>query len=161
MTAYRLFEYCIWYFLWYYLLDICTVNSYLIWRQNIQNKKKKNQYQFQDPLIKILFDISYFKAHISINNHFQGTTVSLVNQNTRIHCWGDFEKHRHCIWYKDYTEEWISKKTRPVLAEIVNNAVSAKQKRQSKTYSGCIACNVYLCRKGTCFEQYHSNSNVK
>ena len=147
--------------LWYYLLDICAVNSYLIWRQNAQDRKKRGQRQFREPLIKALLNTTYPKVHISTNSGLQGNTASLANQNAQIHRWEDFMKRSYCVWCKDNAEKWVPKWTRPVLAEIVNGAASTQRKRQSKTFGGCTACNVYLCRKGACFEQYHSNSNVK
>jgi hypothetical protein len=53
------------------------------------------------------------------------------------------------------------KRARPFPGEIVNNAAVTQRQRQSKTYGGCKICNIYLCVKGACFEQYHRKSNNK
>jgi hypothetical protein len=48
-----------------------------------------------------------------------------------------------------------------VLGEIVNGVAPARRQHGLKTPGGCEPYNVYLCRTGTCFEQFHNNNNTK
>jgi hypothetical protein len=87
--------------------------------------------------------------------------MPLPNQEAQNHEWDKFLKRGYCIWCKEHSKEWKSKRTRPVLAEIVNETGPAKRQRESKTYGGCTACSAYLCKKGDCFKDYHSRKNTK
>jgi Transposase IS4 len=50
-SAHRLYERRVWRPLWYYILDICAVNSYLIWRGDIVDRGKRGQRRFREALI--------------------------------------------------------------------------------------------------------------
>jgi Transposase IS4 len=45
-TAHRAYERRVWRPLWYYILDVCAVNSYLIWKGDIKDKSKRGQRLF-------------------------------------------------------------------------------------------------------------------
>jgi hypothetical protein len=88
--------------------------------------------------------------------------MPLPNQDPiQIHEWSRFPTRGYCAWCKEHAERWEPKRERPPLAEIVNSAGPTKCKRQTKTYGGCIACKAFLCLKGACLKEYHSNKNTK
>jgi hypothetical protein len=158
LTVHRLYERRIWRPLWYYILDVCAVNSYLIWKGDSKDKNKRGQRRFRDPLIKALINILYSEAQ---KEHSNIKPMPLPIRDMKEHHWSQFPKRGYCVWCKKNAEQWIPKRARPALADITNNAGSTMRKRQSKTYGGCMTCSAYLCRKGGCFEQYHSNNSTK
>jgi hypothetical protein len=72
--------------------------------------------------------------------------MPLPNQEAQNHESEQFLKLGYCIWCKERSKDWKSKRIRPVLAEIVNETGPAKCQRQLKTYGGFTACNAYLCK---------------
>ena len=157
-TVHQPFESRVWRPLWYYILDVCTVNSYLIWKGNstTKDKSKRGQRRFRKPLIDALLTTPY-----KTNPHGNCKPMPPANQKAPKHQWKEFLKRNWCIWCKEHAANWVPKRATGVLNEIVNGVAPARRQRQSKTYGGCEPCNVYLCRKGTCFEQYHDRSNTK
>ena len=160
-TAHQLYERRVWRPLWYYILDICAVNSYLIWKEgttNISEKgvvtdtSKRGQRPFRKALIDALLKTPYSEPTRSRREY----KFPLPNRDTQDHRWQAFPKRGLCIWCRKGAQESKSKNIdtrRPILAEIVNSNASS---RSMRSYGGCIACNVHLCVKGACFKQYHS-----
>jgi Transposase IS4 len=146
-TAHRPYERRIWRPLWYYILDICAVNSYLIWKGDSTDQAKRGQRRYRESLINALLNTPY-------------PPPSPPSQPICTHNWERFEKRGYCIWCKYHTEAWKPKR-RPVLSEIVNQAAPTQASRQSRTYGGCRTCSAYLCVKGDCFRQYHGSNNNK
>jgi hypothetical protein len=161
LTVHRGYERRVWRPLWYYILDVCAVNSYLIWKGDTKDKGKRGQRQFRDPLTEALLNTPYPKEEINPTWYSHPKSMPLPNWDTQGHCWSKFPKRGYCVWCKEHAQEWKSKRVRPALAEIVNGAGPAQRQRQSKTYGGCEACSACLCQKGGCFKQYHSNNNSK
>jgi Transposase IS4 len=152
-SAHRPYERRVWRPLWFYILDICAVNSYLIWKGNSEDQSKRGQRKYRHSLISALLNTAPPPPP---------PPPRRIRQPSHTHCWERFEKRGYCLWCKKYTEKWEPKRTRPILGEIVNGAVngaiSTQPQRQSRTYGGCRICSVHLCVKGACFELYHSNN---
>jgi Transposase IS4 len=119
-TAHRPYERRIWRPLWYYILDICAVNSYLIWKGNRIDPGKRGQRRYRETLINSLLNTPY--------------PPPLLQPNST-HFWQRFEKRGYCIWCKTHPEGWEAKR-RPILGEIVNQAAPTQAGRQSRTYGG-------------------------
>ena len=146
----RPYERRVWWPLWYYILDIYTVNSYLLWKDDKADIKKRGQCSFRKVLIDALLNTSY-PLLVPIKQLNKSKSMSLPNRVSLDHCWQPLEKRGYCVWCrKSAQEENIN---RPALAEIAVNCVA--RKRTKTSYGGCRSCNVYLCVKGACFEQYH------
>ena len=147
-TVHRSYERRVWRPLWYYILDICTVNSYLIWKEDTKDISKRGQRPFQKVLIDVLLKTSY-PTSVSTKQLRKNKSMPLPNRATLDHCWQPLEKRGYCVWCRKSAQEEIN---RPALAEIVN-CVAPKRTKMSQ--GGCRSCTVYLCVKGGCFEQYH------
>jgi len=146
-TAHRPYERRIWRPLWYYILDVCAVNGYLIWKGNTVDQRKRGQRHYRESLINALLNTS-------------PPASTSIQQPSYTHRWERFEKRGYCLWCKKYTAKWEPKRTRVILGEIVNGATSTQPQRQSRANGGCKICSVYLCVKGACFERYHSSNNT-
>jgi Transposase IS4 len=58
-TVHRPFKRRIWRPLWYYILNIYAVNSYLIWKGNRMDPNKRGQRRFRETLIHALLNTPY------------------------------------------------------------------------------------------------------
>jgi hypothetical protein len=63
-TVHQSYERRVWRPLWYYILDVCAVNSYLIWKGDTKDRNKRGQRSFRDPLIKALLNTPYSEAEL-------------------------------------------------------------------------------------------------
>ncbi len=149
-TAHRPYERRTWRPLWYYILDVCITNSYLIWKRPIEENAKRGQRPFRKALAEALLCTLYPAMKST-----RYKSMPLVNQEAKRHQWEAFSKRGYCVWCKEHRNKWESKRIRSPLAEIANGVAPAKRQRQSKTYGGCTDCTAYLCRKGVCFERFH------
>ena len=150
-TAHRPYERRVWRPLWYYILDICVVNNYLLWKGDKADIKKRGQCPFRKALIDALLNTSY-PLLVPVKQLYKSPPTTLPNRATLDHCWQPLEKRGYCVWCRKSAQEEQKKINRPALAEVVN---CGTRKRTKLSYGGCRSCNVYLCVKGPCFEQYH------
>ncbi len=135
------------------MLDICAVNSYLIWKGDIVDIKKRGQRPFRKALIDALLNTPYPLATLApVKQLYKSKPMPLSNRATYDHCWQPLEKRGYCVWCKKSAQEKEEQINRPALAEVVN---CVAPKRTKMVYGGCKSCSVYLCVKGPCFEQYH------
>jgi hypothetical protein len=151
LTAHRPYERRIWRPLWYYTLDVCAVNSYLIWKGNKMDPNKRGQRRYRETLIDMLLNTPYPSSP-------PPPPPPLRPYST--HYWERFDTRGYCIWCKTHSEEWKPKR-RPILNEIVNQAAPSQAGRQSRTHGGCTLCSAYLCVKGACFQLFHKNRDNK
>ncbi len=149
-TAYRPYKRRVWRPLWYYILDICAVNSYLLWKGAKADIKKRGQRPFRKVLIDALLNTPY-PLLAPVKQLYKSKPMPLPNRATLGHCWQPLEKRGYCVQCKKSAQE-EEKINRPALAQIVN---CVAPKRTKMSHGGCRSCNVYLCVKGPCFEQYH------
>jgi Transposase IS4 len=152
-TTHQPYKRRIWRPLWYYILDVCAVNSYLIWKGNRVDRGKRGQRRYRETLIDMLLNTPYPPPPPT------PPLPPLLHPNST-HYWERFETRGYCIWCKTHSEGWEPKR-RPVLCEIINQAAPAQAGRQSRTYGGCKLCSAYLCVKAGCFQQYYKNRNNK
>ena len=134
ITVCRPFERRTWRPLWNWLLDICCVNAFLIWQGDQQDLGHRAHRQFRRSLCDQL--LLYSQKDSSSSGHY----------------WSSFKKRNFCIWCKKHAEDYQPRKRRKFGTEIDSNA----RFRGVSCLGGCKACGVYLCRKGACFERYHS-----
>ena len=70
------------------MFDICTVNNYLIWKEDITDTKKRGQRPFRKALIDVLLKMSYpIETLVSVKQHYKSKPMSLFNQATQGHSW--------------------------------------------------------------------------
>ena len=145
--------------IWYWLLDTCSCNAYLIWKAKWDRPDtgRRLHRKFHEALIEQLWAVprtSHTTLAVPGVSHatMGGPTLP---RDARRHIWGHFGRRRWCVWCKKHKEGWVPKRApnRIVLGEIRNQVVPY---RGSKTWGGCIVCQEALCMKGSCFRQYHS-----
>jgi Transposase IS4 len=160
MTVHRPWESRTWRPLWYYTLDTCLVNSYLIHKGKLEDTGKRAHRNFREALSEELRNTPYLKAEKITNKRRYGNSMPAVNQEALAHNLTRLEVRKYCIWCKEHPEKWNPKSAMPVLGELVNGEQSRKRKRQSRSQWSCDSCGVCLCSKGDCWEQYHSSINT-
>jgi hypothetical protein len=146
-----------WQPLWYWLLDICACNAYLIWKTShteLDLASSRLHRRFQEGLIQALFDVP----------HEQPSTVStpIASCLPPGHTRSTFPTRQLCTWCKNHPEDRQLKrvpKGRAFGDEIINGARSSGPPLQpSATRSGCGPCGVPLCLQGPCFDRWHAQN---
>jgi hypothetical protein len=117
-TAHRPCERRVWRLLWYYILDVCAINSYLIWKGNTVDQGKRGQRRYRESLIDALLNTPYPPPPPPL-------PPPPPSQPNLVHCWGHFERRGYCIWCKRHTVKWEPKRM-PVLGQIVNQAATTQ-----------------------------------
>lgn len=158
LTVHRPFEHRNWRPLWDYMVDVCAVNSSLIWEKIYPRKssKKVGQRPFREALIQALLTMPYEEA---THQRQWVKPVALPCQGPAQHQWERLGQRRHCVWCKTHSREWVPTQRRAALTDVTNTAPNQGRKRESMSLGGCRACGVYLCLKTACFKLYHSNSS--
>jgi Transposase IS4 len=154
-TVRRPYEHRVWRPLWYYILDVCAVNGYLIWKGDSTDIAKRGQRPFRNTLINALLNILYPQIIVPLRP-YRSKPISPPNQNGQDHHWRQFEKRGYCVWCRKNAQESEKSNRRPALVEIVNGASSNASQRTKRSCGGCGECMMSLCKEGPCFKQYHS-----
>jgi hypothetical protein len=158
MTVHRKYERRTWRPQWYFTLDTCCVNSYLLWKGDIPNLGCRKHRRFREELSSILLNWPYEREPIKRRKRLP---LPVPNWKDNEHVWKRFETRSYCHWCKEHAEEWTPKYDRKVLGEIVNEEAPRRRARQSQIWGGFHGCGVPLCQKGACFEAFHGRSNTK
>jgi hypothetical protein len=137
------------------MLDICSVNSFLIWKIIKSEVGHRNHRQFRSAVAQGRLHTLYLEESLSTKDDYPSNRLPPVSTNALSHNWKRFDRRRYCVWCKAHSKEWVPKRP-PVLTEIVNGATPVTRKRQSQSWGGCEGCKVYLCQKGSCLEEFHS-----
>src|ERR1700743_990053 len=148
-TCHRPFEDRWWRPIFFWLIDVCTVNSFLVWRRNRCEKEvrsKRLHRTFQELLVGSLtvFDIDL---------PLYGRLLDHVVERRK--------SSNFCAWGRKRPGECHqgmqrAAGTRKVLGEVVNEARrSFKRPRQVRTF--CTGCNVFLCTTQDCYRLWHAN----
>ena len=150
MTVHRPWESRTWRPLWYYTLDTCLINSYLIHKGKLEDTGKRAHRNFREALSEELRNTPYLDNEKTTNKRRYGNSMPAVNQEALAHSLTRLEVRKYCIWCKEHPEKWNPKSAMPVLGELVNREQSRKRKRQSRSQWSCDSCGVCLCSKGYC-----------
>jgi hypothetical protein len=159
LTVHRGYEHRIWVPQLYFMLDICSVNSYLIWKGSKGDTSVRSHRRYRSALAQACLQTPYPNPVIvSTNTRRRSNCLPCVNTKALSHVWERWEKRGHCVWCKTHVKNWVPKRA-PVLQEIVNNAAPGTRKRQFQSWGGCHGCRVYLRQKGACIELFHSQKH--
>jgi hypothetical protein len=130
--------------LFFWLIDVCAVNAYLIWLSRMSEKEKSGKdlhRVFQRQLIESLLatDVDlplYDRLDTHIIEHRKG--------------------FGYCAWGRKRPGECVSRgnTNRQVLGEVVNEAMP-KSVRPRQVHDYCTKCHVYLCTKRDCWRRWH------
>jgi len=160
LTVHRSYEARTWRPLWYYMLDTCSVNSYLIHEGKSSNINKRGHRRFQQSLSEELRNTPYSDVEIATKKRRYGKIIPMPNQEALVHDWVPLKKREYCIWCQKHSEGRTPKRSRPALAQLINGEQTNSRIRPSRSQYGCHSCKVCLCRKGDCWEQFHSQINT-
>jgi hypothetical protein len=158
MTVYRTHEVRNWRLLWYYTLNTCLTNSYLIWKGNSPDLSKNGHRKFREELSEELRNTPYSEVEKAINKRCYDNSMPRPNWDALSHDCVPLETRRYCVWCKEHAEEWVPKRPRRALTEIGNTRL---RNRQSRSQYGCHSCGICLYRKGNCWDNYYSYNNTK
>ena len=131
----------------YWLIDVCTVNSFLIWRTNRCEKEVRSRRLhriFQELLVQSLLA---FDVQLPLYDRLSDHTIE------RRKSFG------YCAWGRKHPgqcQQGVNNDAgaRVVLGEVVNEA-RGTFKRPRQVNSVCTRCNVYLCIKQQCYRHWH------
>ena len=130
--------------LFYWIMDICLNNAYLIWKTTQTHVKGKRHHQrFIDLLIKQMLNYSRWTP---------------APPPPSEHHWECLEKLGYCAWARKTPGGCVQgdKKGRVVLGRVSRNARVTKRPRQVRT--GCKLCQVPLCIDRDCWLRYHASN---
>jgi hypothetical protein len=119
LTVHRKYERRTWRPQWYWVVDTCCVNSYLIWKGQLLDRGHRKHRHFREELSEILRNWPYEEEEQYPQNRRSEPT--LFNNNVSEHTWEAYKKRGYCIWCKEHPEEWIPHRPGNPLTEIVNN----------------------------------------
>ncbi len=145
MTTYRPGIYKAWQPLWYYLLDICACNAFLVWQNShpdLNRAGKRLHRQFQNELIDALFTIPD-KRPTTVRIPVQGCLVP-GHERRRM------PTRRTCAWCLKERKEIKPRQ----FGDVLVNGVGPKVLPRSE--SGCGRCKVNLCKEGSCWRHWHT-----
>jgi Transposase IS4 len=147
MTVCRPNEQRIWRPMWLWLLNISLVNSFLIWKEGKEDKRRRGHRLFRQALCQQLLETQ----DTSTEPIHPPPTTHEPFRHTRVR----FSKSNYCVQCKPVKATPGSRKRRfgdNLPANVAGNA----RKQGSRTFGGCLECGKYLCVKGNCFDSYHS-----
>jgi hypothetical protein len=152
MTVSRPRIYKAWHPLWYWLLDICACNAFLIWKAShlkLDLSSTRLHRRLQEGLIQALFDVPE-QGHTSMTLSIYGCLPSRHYRST-------FPTRNQCQWCGAHPEDRRLKRNPPrrPLGEVVNGVGLGAPRAPGKTDSGCGLCGIHLCREGPCFDKWH------
>ena len=129
--------------IFYWLIDICCNNAYLIWKTLRSPKNHKLHQLFEEELeTQMLQYDMHTPAPINVWEHQ----------------WEPLEKRRQCAYGLKVKGGCVQGGTprgvkRTVLGEIKPNARPTPKAREVRW--GCKQCQVALCKEGKCWRMYH------
>jgi hypothetical protein len=85
MTVHRPWEARIWRPLYYYILDTCLVNSYLIYKGKSEDSGKRAHREFRETLSSNLRNTPYLEAKKTTNKRRHSNSMLAVNQEALQH----------------------------------------------------------------------------
>ena len=130
-TAHRPYEHRIWRPLSYYILDISAVNSYLLWKGDTVDLRKRGQRPFREALMTALLNTPYPPPP-------PPSRLPPMPQPLRTHYWERFERRGYCIWCKKYSKESdLEQASNKHTASPMRNECESAATRVNSLYTSC------------------------
>ena len=132
--------------IFYWIIDICQNNAFLIWKTTQKEQKRHVLHQrFIDWLIEEMLSYSLYTP---------------APGDPSQHSWHQEEKVGECAWGRKHRGACVQgdKKdanTRTVLTQVSGNARATTQARRVRT--ACSKCGVHLCIDRPCWRRYHAS----
>jgi hypothetical protein len=151
----------VWFPLFYWLIDAMIVNAYRLQylyqkEQGVPNKKLPSQLGFREALYKRLFAFQGRSLKRSFSESLPSIRTNTMVQHTIVRR----PTKQRCIWCRYMNGQERKKHAADVLNGVTHASVDkVAGKRGTQTAFGCGTCNVALCTKGPCWNEYHSGSS--
>jgi hypothetical protein len=116
------------------MLDICLVNSYLLWDGHINDRSCRGHRRFRKALCQALLEYPDEENSTAV-------TPPVTPQSSE-HTWSKFQKRNYCHYCKEHKEEWMPQrpaKKRHFGTDITNIVTTATRRRGSSTWGGVVA----------------------
>jgi hypothetical protein len=153
-----------WLPLFYFLLDAAVMNSYIVYKIGVQDKKKLSYVEFQEEIARNLLrgpgailrqrPARHFKA--SSNPH----TKTVRKGTDQGHAWGKLDSYRCCQVCNPPKKRGPKGSQRKALQELpVNAPNNAKSSRSTghRTVHSCIKCDILICHNSHCWARHLPN----
>ena len=136
--------------LFFWLIDVCTTNAFLIWRSDKSTKDKGLHKQFYDLLIdEALSYDPWTPAPATPSKH------RVVHLDKKIYCVNGSANPGACIQGMRMKGREEERQFGTVISGNIR-----KRRRSAQVRTACYACNAALCTKGTCWEQFHTKTKT-
>jgi Transposase IS4 len=166
-TCHRRQNYRTWYPLFYFLVDITCVNSYLLWLWSSAEHLAENQ-QSHSGHRNFMIELCNQLLHANDPESEEEECSSTV-PNARLPCHHNLVRtklHGRCEWGRLHPPGCQRKrapKKRAFGTDITmetNNGINNTILYGSHTQNQCSKCQIFLCREGPCWQQYHQSIGV-
>jgi len=154
LTCHRSGIYKPWQPLFYWLLDICAVNAFLIWKvskEGLDPKDSRLHRKFHEELINALLDYSEPDPTPAPAPAPAPPQASQAGPLPQAHTVARFPTRGVCIQCKELRGGGPKRR---VLEELPNG-VNRQFKSPQRSDSGCATCGHRFCIKGPCFANWH------
>jgi hypothetical protein len=131
-----------WWPLFYWLIDVACVNSYILYRLHTTEKPPLSHLKFRQELARKLLSYSEKAQLQSLRVGLGGRRV-FSPELQHLHYWERRSKKGTCAWCS------YEARCRKVLGKEVKGALK-------RPPGGCVFCDVPLCKEGGCWRSYHS-----
>ena len=149
-----------WQALFYWLLNIVLVNSYLLsFHSNVEKSLKFNdQAKFREALIEALFEAAKARPiqrkQANIGTNFDGFTTpahrhKMEHRGIQGECW-NYNGKKH----GEHPRKRVALSAISVNLS-TNTLKNTSTTHRKRSYYGCHECSVPLCKERPCFEEYH------
>jgi Transposase IS4 len=165
-TCHRKQSYRTWIPLFYFLVDVACVNTYLLWKWSSKAHTEYDQRAHsghRDFMSALCDQLLHSNDTIEEEEQFSTLpTAVLARHHKQIHV----KSHGRCQWGKLHPPGCPRKrapKKRAFGEDItsrVNNGASEAILGGSFTHLKCSKCQIFLCIEGTCWRQYHHSIGV-
>ena len=144
-TTHRPQVYRTWQPQWHWLLDTCATNAFLILNHEHEDLDHRGHHNFQEDLALGL---------LAFPDDGPPQVVKTIQTSPQPWPrWIALAWPKRCVWCREHRANAARRaKSRKVLAEIVNEA----QGYLPQTRAACCCHGVALCRKGDCWDLYHT-----
>ena len=167
-TCHRTQNYRNWWPLFFFLIDIACANAYLLWKwsSTVNTEKAAKTHNSHRDFMNVL--CSQLLHSNDKEQEKQQTEESQIPPTAvlrRHHKYVQEESLGRCEWGKLHSpgcqrKRAPKRKFGTDITERTGNGISEAIKGGSRTRFKCSKCQIWLCREGACWEQYHHSIEV-
>ena len=151
ISVIRPYQWRTWRPAWQWMLNVILVNYYLIWKSTRRlNRSNRGHRKFREAL---------YKALLTWPDEPLDTMISIPKSKASVDCKRvRFKVRGHCVICSQNLSKLHRHRPRQFGTEITNQVAGGLRKRGTRTPGGCSKCRKYLCIRGDCWKQWHSQN---